>query len=246
MWISLVHKRINSNQLTPGQANAETGEKRKEKIMAVATTAEFTIERGGEYIAVIDDFNDENDMPLGEEFRKANRKRQLGSQSELDLSMLQNGDFLWIGMGKWLVYNNELHVPHLKTIFSKGEYIPNSFIESPSPKREKDSTSPVMKNALNQIRRKRYHTDGRGNLVAPRSNLIPELIKEDDDGVKYYRVTGDIKPHLVIINEETEANAIFSNNGFGSEFPEGNWIAYSRNAIALQIPMGEALSLLQK
>ncbi len=33
MWISLVHKRINSNQLTPGQANAETGEKRKEKIV---------------------------------------------------------------------------------------------------------------------------------------------------------------------------------------------------------------------
>ncbi len=93
-----------------------------------AIRAEITIERDGEYIAVIDTFASENASLLGEKFRKANRKRHLKGQSALDLSMLKNGDILWIGMGKWLVYNGALHTPHLRQLFSNGEYISNPYL----------------------------------------------------------------------------------------------------------------------
>lgn len=94
-----------------------------------AIRAEITIERNGKYLAVIDTFNSENTSPLGEAFRKANRKKHLKGQSALDLSMLKNGDILWIGMGKWLVFNNQLHTPHLRQLFSNGEYISNPYLD---------------------------------------------------------------------------------------------------------------------
>ena len=94
-----------------------------------AIRAEITIERNGEYIAVIDTFNSENATPIGEKFRRANRKKHLRGQSALDLSMLQDGDLLWIGMGKWLVYNGALHTPHLRQLFSNGEYISNPYLD---------------------------------------------------------------------------------------------------------------------
>jgi len=93
-----------------------------------AIRSEITIERNGNYIAIVNTFNSENSTIIGEEFRKVNRKKHLKGQSALDLSMLQDGDFLWIGMGKWLVYGGALHYHRSKWLFSNGEYISNSFL----------------------------------------------------------------------------------------------------------------------
>ena len=92
-----------------------------------AIRAEITIERNGEYIAVIDTFNSKNATPIGEKFRRDNRKKHLKGQSALDLSMLTNGDFLRIGGGKWLVYANKLHWHRSRWISGKEGYILNPY-----------------------------------------------------------------------------------------------------------------------
>ncbi|KKL98720.1 hypothetical protein LCGC14_1821590 [marine sediment metagenome] len=110
---------------------------------------------------------------------------------------------------------------------------------------KKNSVFTPLGYALNRIGSKRSHTDGRGFVIVPRLDLAPELVKSAKKDVKYYRVTGDIKKHLAVINERTKAVAIFSDNGFGDEFPEGNWITDGLDASALHIPKREAILLLR-